>query len=138
MAAPCCAALRIPVLRCAAYPRVALRLHGVIHIQVLRTYQLKSGKSFSILNFQLKDVFLRGKNKKEKDMEYTAIIKEMSNGWYFTQCEQVPGAMTQGKTIEEALENLKEAIQLVLEAEREHDIVRHVDKTIIRRELVTV
>ena len=71
-------------------------------------------------------------------MEYTAIIKEMSNGWYFAQCEQVPGAMTQGETIEEALENLQEAIHLVLEAEREHGILRHVDKTIIRRELITV
>ena len=71
-------------------------------------------------------------------MEYTAIFKKMSNGWFFAQCEQVPGAMTQGETIEEASENLREAIQLVLEAEREHGIVRHVDKAIIRRELVTV
>jgi len=71
-------------------------------------------------------------------MEYTAIIKEQSNGWYFAQCEQVTGAMTQGETIEEALENLKEAIQLILEAEREHGILRDTDKTIIRRELVTV
>jgi predicted RNase H-like HicB family nuclease len=71
-------------------------------------------------------------------VEYTAIIKEMSNGWYFAQCEQISGAMTQGETIEEALENLKEAIRLVLEAEREHGIIRHVDKTVIRRELVTV
>ena len=75
---------------------------------------------------------------KYQDMKYSAIIKEMSNGWYFAQCEQVQGAMTQGKTIEEALENLKEAIQLVLEAERDHGIIRHEDKTIIRRELVTV
>ena len=71
-------------------------------------------------------------------MDYTAIIKVMSNGWYFAQCEQIPGAMTQGETIEEALKNLKEAIQLVLEAEGEHGIIRHVDKSIIRRELVTV
>ena len=61
-------------------------------------------------------------------MEYTPITKLMSNGWYFAQCEQVPGAMTQGRTVEEALENLKEAIQLVLEAEREHGIIRHVEK----------
>ena len=51
-------------------------------------------------------------------MEYTPIIKKMSNGWYFAQCEQIPNAITQGETIEEALENLKEAIDLVLEAER--------------------
>ena len=56
---------------------------------------------------------------------------------FFAQCEQVPGAMTQGETIEEAVENLKEAIQLVVEAERDHGIIRQVDK-IIRRELITV
>jgi len=52
-------------------------------------------------------------------MEYTAIIKEMSNSWYFAQCEQLPNAITQGETIEEALENLKDAIRLLLEDEME-------------------
>ena len=52
-------------------------------------------------------------------MEYTAIFKKMSNGWYFAQCEQLPGAMTQGRTISEAQENLKEAIALILETERD-------------------
>jgi len=51
-------------------------------------------------------------------MEYTAVFKEMSNGWYFAQCEQIPGAMTQGETIEEAKENLKDAINLMLEDEK--------------------
>jgi predicted RNase H-like HicB family nuclease len=71
-------------------------------------------------------------------MEYTAIIKQMSNGSYFAQCEQVSNAITQGDTMEEALENLKEAIYLVLEAESELGITRHLDKSIIRRELITV
>ena len=31
------------------------------------------------------------------------------------QCEQVPGAMTQGRTIEEVRENLKEAITLLFQ-----------------------
>jgi len=52
-------------------------------------------------------------------MEYTAIIKEIEDGWYFAQCEQIPGAMTQGETIEEATENLKDAIRLMLEDEME-------------------
>ena len=71
-------------------------------------------------------------------MKYTAIIKKMSNGWYFAQCEQVPNAITQGETTEEALENLKEAISLVLEAESDLGITRHLDKAIIQRELVAV
>ena len=52
-------------------------------------------------------------------MEYTAIIKEIEDGWYMGQCEQVPGAITQGKTIGEVEENLKEAIALILEDEKE-------------------
>jgi predicted RNase H-like HicB family nuclease len=71
-------------------------------------------------------------------MEYTAVIKKSPDGWYLAQCEQVLGAVTQGRTPEEAVQNLKEAIQLVLEAERAHGITRHEDETIIRRELIAV
>jgi len=68
-------------------------------------------------------------------MKYTAIFKEQSNGTYFAQCEQVPCAMTQGTTIEEASENLKEALQLVLEAEKDLGIKRNQGEKIIRREI---
>jgi predicted RNase H-like HicB family nuclease len=71
-------------------------------------------------------------------MEYTAVIKKSTNGWYIAQCEQVPGAVTQGKTSDEAVQNLKEAIYLVLESEKAHGITRFEDDTIIRRELVAV
>ena len=40
----------------------------------------------------------------------------MDNGWWFCQCEQIPEAVTQEETIEEAKENIKEAIGLVLAA----------------------
>jgi len=66
---------------------------------------------------------------------YTAIFKKQSNGTYFAQCEQVPGAMTQGATIEEAKENLKEAIILVLAAEKDLCIKRNVGEKIIRRKI---
>ena len=52
-------------------------------------------------------------------MEYTAIIRKTERGWYIGQCEQIPGALTQGRTIEEVKENLKDAIQLLLEDEKE-------------------
>ena len=68
-------------------------------------------------------------------MTYTAIFKKQSNGTYFAQCEQIPGAMTQGATIEEAGENLKEALQLVLEAEKDLGIKRNQGEKIIRREI---
>ena len=68
-------------------------------------------------------------------MEYTAIFKKQSNGWYFAQCEQIPGAMTQGRTIEEAKENLKDAINLMLEDERDDFRKEHRGEKFIRRKL---
>ena len=59
---------------------------------------------------------------KYKDMvlniEYTAVVREIEDGWYMAQCEQIQGALTQGKTVEEAKENLKDAICLLLEDEK--------------------
>ena len=53
-------------------------------------------------------------------MEYSVIIKDVGDGWYMGQCEQVPGAITQGASIDEVKENIKEAITLVLETEKAH------------------
>jgi predicted RNase H-like HicB family nuclease len=51
----------------------------------------------------------------------TAIIHrgEPAEGGYWATCLEVPGANGQGETREECLQNLKEAIQLLLETERE-------------------
>jgi len=51
-------------------------------------------------------------------MELTAVFKEVPEG-YIAWVEDLPGANTQGKTLEEARENLQEAIRLVFEANRE-------------------
>ena len=55
-------------------------------------------------------------------MEYTAIIEQTSDGWYIAQCAEVPNAHTQGLTIEEVTENLKESVELILSCEREISI----------------
>lgn len=68
-------------------------------------------------------------------MEYTAIFKKMDNGWYFAQCEQLPAAMTQGKTLAEAKENLKEAIALVLEDEKSDAMERNKGFKVLRRKI---
>jgi predicted RNase H-like HicB family nuclease len=53
------------------------------------------------------------------NMKYTAVVREIEDGWYMAQCEQIQGALTQGRTIDEAKENLKDAICLLLEDEME-------------------
>ena len=47
----------------------------------------------------------------------TAVYKKVTGG-YVAYVEELPGANTQGATIEEARINLEEAIQLVLEVNR--------------------
>ncbi|MFV0443531.1 MAG: type II toxin-antitoxin system HicB family antitoxin [Planctomycetaceae bacterium] len=51
-------------------------------------------------------------------MQLTAVFLPVPSG-YVAFVEELPGANTQGATIEEARENLHEAVQLVLEANRE-------------------
>ena len=48
----------------------------------------------------------------------TAVFKKVREG-YIAFVEEVPGANSQGATLEEARENLREAVELVLEANRE-------------------
>ena len=51
-------------------------------------------------------------------MHFTAVYIPVPEG-YVAFVEELPGANTQGETLDEARENLKEAVQLVLEANRE-------------------
>jgi predicted RNase H-like HicB family nuclease len=48
-------------------------------------------------------------------MKYTVILEPQEEGGYTARCLELPGAISQGKTKEEALANIKEAIELVLE-----------------------
>ncbi|MDR1780914.1 MAG: type II toxin-antitoxin system HicB family antitoxin [Tannerella sp.] len=68
-------------------------------------------------------------------MEYTAIVQQTEDGWYVAQCEQIPAAITQGRTLEELDENLKDAISLVIEIEREEAMKRFNGKQIFHRTL---
>jgi predicted RNase H-like HicB family nuclease len=51
-------------------------------------------------------------------MGFTAVYMRVPEG-YVAFVEELPGANTQGDTLEEARENLREAVALVLEANRE-------------------
>jgi len=51
--------------------------------------------------------------------KFTAVFERDEGDWWIGYVEELPGANTQGRTLEEARENLKEAVSLVLEANRE-------------------
>jgi predicted RNase H-like HicB family nuclease len=44
------------------------------------------------------------------------IIYAGEDGYYVAECLSLPGCISQGKTREEAIENIREAIQLYIEA----------------------
>jgi predicted RNase H-like HicB family nuclease len=51
-------------------------------------------------------------------IEFTAVYREAPEGGYVAFVEELPGANTQGETLEEARANLREAVALVLESNR--------------------
>jgi predicted RNase H-like HicB family nuclease len=69
--------------------------------------------------------------------KFTAVYEKVDDGW-IGYVEELPGANTQGKTREEVKENLKEAVQLIIEANRELARREVIDKNIIREELLVV
>jgi predicted RNase H-like HicB family nuclease len=56
------------------------------------------------------------------DLTLTAVFEEgpaAEGGGYFAYTEELPGAITEGDSLEEARENLRDAIEILLEANRE-------------------
>lgn len=56
---------------------------------------------------------------KEPIDRFTVAFQQIEDGWYFARCMEVPEAFTQGETLEEARENIRDAIELILEDHRE-------------------
>jgi predicted RNase H-like HicB family nuclease len=50
--------------------------------------------------------------------EFTSVIEKRGK-WYVAYVEEIPGVNTQGKTLTEARRSLKEALAMVIEANRE-------------------
>jgi predicted RNase H-like HicB family nuclease len=67
--------------------------------------------------------------------EFTAII-ERDGDWFIAYCPEIPGANGQGKTKAECLDNLSQAIDLILEDRRE-DALRGIPAD-ASREMVSV
>ena len=67
--------------------------------------------------------------------QFTAVI-ERDGEWYIAFCPELPGANGQGRTKDECLESLREAIVLILH-DRRTDALRGVPADAIR-EIITV
>lgn len=54
-------------------------------------------------------------------MNFTAVFEKVAEG-YIAFVEELPGANAQGATLDEARENLREAVELVIEANRQINV----------------
>ena len=70
-------------------------------------------------------------------MKLTAVFEKVPEG-YIAFVEELPGANTQGNSLQEARANLTEAVELVMEANRSLAEESLVGKTVIRETLVLV
>ncbi len=70
---------------------------------------------------------------------FTAKFRQTESGWWVAYCEEVPEARTQGETREEALENLKDAVALILEDYSPEELEQfRVELAAEERELLTL
>jgi len=52
-----------------------------------------------------------------KVLNFTVLIEQDEDGIYVAKVPDIIGCYTQGKTVEQAMERIKEAIQVCLEAD---------------------
>ncbi|HEY3971549.1 MAG TPA: type II toxin-antitoxin system HicB family antitoxin [Candidatus Sulfotelmatobacter sp.] len=73
------------------------------------------------------------------DLMLTAVFEEVpasEGGGYLAYAEELPGAISEGDTLEEARENLRDAISLLVEANREITGKRNPGKKITTEKII--
>lgn len=54
-------------------------------------------------------------------MKYRVLIEQDEDGFFVAECPSLPGCVSQGKTREEAVANIQDAIKGYIESLRKHD-----------------
>lgn len=69
--------------------------------------------------------------------QFTGVFQQVPEG-YIAFVEELPGANTQGDTLDDARSNLQEAVQLVLESNRALAEESLLNKTVTRKPLAPI
>jgi len=73
-----------------------------------------------------------------KVYDFKVLLEPDETGGYVAVCPSLPGCYSQGETVEEAMENIEEAILLCLEDMQAHgEPLPEVSKTLIGSVMVT-
>ena len=61
---------------------------------------------------------------KIKNRQFPLIIEKDEDGFYVVECPLFRGCYSQGKTLDEALKNIREVIELCLEEKENQEILK--------------
>jgi len=86
-----------------------------------RQFDFFSAQRCTILNMRKVTVPLRTK---QRNTQVPVFVEKDENGFYVVGCPLFEGCYSQGKTLDEALRNIREVIRLVAEERRNRDILR--------------
>lgn len=65
---------------------------------------------------------------KTKNHQFPVIVEKDEDGFYVVECPTLSGCFTQGKTLDEALKNIREVIEICLEEKPNKDIAKSYKK----------
>ena len=60
-------------------------------------------------------------------MKFLVTLEHDEDGWIVAECPSLPGCVSQGRTMDEALGNIREAIELSLETRRAEGIATAIE-----------
>jgi predicted RNase H-like HicB family nuclease len=70
-----------------------------------------------------------------KKMELTMMVEKGDNGYYVGQIVEYPAVLSQGKTIEELEKNLKSALKLLLQVQKDQLKLEYAKRKAIKRKV---
>ena len=70
------------------------------------------------------------------NLKLSVIIEPVEEGGYIAFIEEMPNVCTQGETLEEVKENLVDALEMVLEVQKELSQQKQYKSEVIKEELV--
>lgn len=71
----------------------------------------------------------------ETPLTYTAVLTQDEDGWFCAQIAEVPEAISQGRTVEEAKANVTEALEW--RRDEGEELPEHAEVTVIRSQRPT-
>lgn len=78
------------------------------------------------------------KRKSKTNRKLPLLVEKGQDGWYVAECPVFDGCYTQGRTIDDAIANIKEVIALILEEKDARSILKSYNPQEISLHTITV